>query len=71
MGSSGYSLIARKDRLDTKNGRGGGLLLYVKEGTQYSEIEDTTNFPQLGGINIDGLEVFGFYRSPNSTIESN
>ena len=27
----GYNLVGRKDRTDTKNGRGGGLLIYAKD----------------------------------------
>lgn len=46
---SGYNILVRKDRLDTQNGRGGGLLMLVREGNKASEINTKSEFHQLGG----------------------
>ena len=35
----GYKLIARNDRADTLNGRGGGIVVYVKSSITCHEIE--------------------------------
>ena len=68
----GYNLIVRKDRLDTLNGRGGGLLIYSKEGTIATEINTKSQFHQLGGVLLEGnIEIYGVYRSPNSSAEEN
>ena len=35
----GYNLIIRKDRADTTDGRGGGILMYAKSGLICHEID--------------------------------
>ncbi len=65
---AGYTLFERLDRSDTKNGRGGGILLYCRAQTDYHKI-DINLHNQVGGINIGGLEIYNVYRSPNSRIE--
>ena len=71
-----YELIVRKNREDTKKGRGGGILVYVKTGILAWELE-TDDFIQRGGIALGGeggdpeLIIHVVYRSPNSPSENN
>ena len=48
----GYELIAREDRVDTNNGRGGGLLLYVKSSLAAEEIVSKSPFNQYISVSI-------------------
>ena len=65
----GYKLSVRKDREDTQNGRGGGLLIYQREQSKCAQIELSPTYHQSGGIRLSGLDLFGFYRSPNCSEE--
>ena len=67
-----YELVVRKDRMDTANGRGGGVLVYSREGLVVWEVEPRTDCSQVGGVGIrgDGGEetyVYCIYHSPNSS----
>ena len=71
----GYQMLVRKDRQDTAGGRGGGLLIFVKDSVCAWESKCDTDFSQLGGIEIkaNNGEVTGVYlvyRSPNSSQEN-
>ena len=69
---SGYEMTVRKDRMDTAGGRGGGVIIYVKEGIPAWEIDCDTDFCQVAGIEIKGdkgvaTSIYCVYRSPNSS----
>ena len=66
----------RKDRLDTGNGVGGGLLVYMKEGRMilpYNKFSDNS-FNQQCGFNIGAagspLNILLVYRPPTSGAEN-
>ena len=71
----GFQIVSRLDRNDTQNGRGGGIIIYVKEYLKANETSITCEFNQYAGIQIItnscALNVFVVYRSPNSTHENN
>ena len=71
----GYELISRKDRVDTSNGRGGGLLLYAKAGLAVVELECKLTFNQYLTVSIAThpvpLTLNLVYRSPNSSPDNN
>ena len=71
----GFQLVSRLDRNDTQNGRGGGILIYVKDYLKANETPITCQFNQYAGIEIitnsGTLNLFVVYRSPNSTHENN
>lgn len=50
----GYEVVCRYDRTDTENGRGGGLLVYRKVGTNVSEniCDNYAKFNQCCSVNI-------------------
>lgn len=68
----------RKDRTDTHNGIGGGLLVYSKNGIKVKpcEARNPNNFNQycyfqvLGKKQAETLDLCLIYRSPNSTEEN-
>ena len=66
----GYELLIRKDRSDTGGGRGGGIVIYVKEEILAWKEDLTTDFNQLGTIAIKNrnqiFQIHAVYRSPNS-----
>jgi exonuclease III len=71
-----YYIASRKDRKDTANGRGGGILVYVRDGLLSSEIYLNSTFNQFTNISIEidmqkFLNFCVIYRSPNSTSENN
>jgi len=71
-----YHPPVRQDRLDTKDGRGGGVLLYVKSYITFVEIKPRTSFTNSVWIRITQgnkkKAIIGVvYRSPNSSIENN
>ena len=47
---AGYELSGRQDRIDTVNGRGGGLLVYSKLGLTVTEVEHKTDFNQVVAV---------------------
>ena len=70
----GYQLVSHIDRNDTHNGRGGGILIYIKDGLKVNESPIACDFNQYAGIQINTatyvLNLFVIYRSPNSTNEN-
>ena len=75
----GY-VIFRQDRVDTLNGRGGGVVLYIKMG--FDCIDRTSDFSSgfqncvicevsFGGGNNNSILIGIFYRSPNSSDVNN
>ena len=71
----GYKLVARKDRADTSNGRGGGIVVYVKSSIICHEIETPSEIIQVAAVQTKmtdhGLNIYVVYRSPNSSVENN
>ena len=66
----------RKDRNDTVDGRGGGLLVYVKNGLTVLESDKTNNFNQYSSFDVflsenRKKEIILVYRSPNSSSNNN
>ena len=51
-----YSIVARHDRNDTQNGRGGGLLIYVNEKLQSTETSCQSDFNQYCSVQIISTE---------------
>ena len=72
-----YELMVRKDRVDTDKGRGGGLLIYAKDGITAWEIEEKNEVCQVGGIGVKAnsgskdMHLYLVYRSPNASSEEN
>ena len=70
-------MIVRKDRADTAKGRGGGLLIYVKNEISAWEVEKENEVCQVGGIGIKGksgsndIHLYLVYRSPNKSSAEN
>ena len=74
----GYHKPIRQDRVDTKDGRGGGVVLLIKNSFNYVQIIldnsiDYTNSVWIEVVNNDEKKaVIGVvYRSPNSTETNN
>ena len=69
----GYDMVVRKDRTDTAGGRGGGIVVYVKDLFTWQE-EVETSFNQCALLKVKmrghdlGLRIV--YRSPNSTRDN-
>ena len=70
-----FYIAARHDRNDTLNGRGGGILIYVKNQWKSCETTNQSNFNQYASIKIaiqnDTINIVVIYRSPNSTRTNN
>lgn len=73
----GYSIDQRlrRDRADTNNGIGGGIIVYVKDGLTVLESDQPFDFNQYVSFNVysdDGgqINIIAVYRSPNSTDEN-
>jgi hypothetical protein len=64
----GYELIPdlRMDREDTAQGRGGGILVYVKSGLTVVKCDSGIEFSQHCMFKVSGVLVYLVYRSPNS-----
>lgn len=67
----GYNLIHRTNRPDTQDGRGGGILLYLKSDIEFRTVSLDTEFDQICCIKIGEVNIMCLYRSPNSTVEQN
>ena len=71
---NGYDLIGRRDRSDTLNGRGGGILVYSRLPHVYEQLpnrsEQVIHTTVSTQNNVD-IQLHFFYRSPNSTTENN
>ena len=68
----GYELQTdlRSDRNDTAQGRGGGLLVYSKNGLKVTKIECNVTFNQYCCFTISDITIYLVYRSPNATVEA-
>ena len=72
----GYQLEQelRKDRLDTANGIGGGIIVYSKIGTKVLPLEMQNNLHQFVAFKIimksEPINVFVVYRPPNHNREN-
>lgn len=71
-----YALVSRHDRQDTENGRGGGILIYVKSSINACETTIPSNFNQHASIDIvspnsSPISLYVIYRSPNSNATNN
>ena len=70
-----YHIASRHDRKDTINGRGGGLLIYVKKQWKSCEVDTQSQFNQIAKVRIvsqtDSLNLVLVYRSPNSPRPNN
>lgn len=64
---SGYTLMSRKDRVDTIRGRGGGVAILCRNNIKSREI--LVNQRQTCGITVGTKHVFCAYLSPNATDE--
>ena len=67
----------RLDRIDTANGIGGGLLVYIKDGLDVLPIDNTSNFNQYKQFAVkssnnctNDLNITLIYRSPNSSSDN-
>ena len=71
----GYEFSGRKDRTDTTDGRGGGLLVYSKLGLIVTEVEQVTDFNQVLAVSVatksKQLTLNLVYRPPSSSKENN
>jgi ribonuclease P/MRP protein subunit RPP40 len=68
-----YEIVARTDRLNTTDGRGGGIVIYAKSDIA-PEIVNLTPPPtlknyQLCRVDIRNVSISGIYRSPKTTLE--
>jgi Reverse transcriptase (RNA-dependent DNA polymerase)/Endonuclease-reverse transcriptase len=68
----GYELQheLRQDRVDTKEGRGGGLLVYAKQGLNILAADSNIDFVQHCKFYVHDLTCFLIYRPPNGTVEN-
>ena len=71
-----YILIARADRCDTNQGRGGGVLMYARADLRAFQKVNDSDFNQFCEIQIeiqgeDPLIIYTVYRSPNSSGGNN
>ena len=70
-----YKLVVRRDRMDTKDGRGGSILAYAKSNIRCHDISTPENIIQVAALQIrlddQSLNVYITYRSPNSSDEKN
>jgi hypothetical protein len=68
----GYELQTelRLDRQDTTQGRGGGLLVYVREGVKILSCDRKINFHQYCKLLVSDVTLYLIYRSPNSPAQS-
>jgi hypothetical protein len=71
--ASNYEIVARTDRLNTRDGRGGGVVVYANcdiasEILDASPPENDKNY-QLCQIKIKDVTIVGVYRSPGTTMD--
>ena len=66
----GYELILRSDRNDTENGRGGGIIMYVKKEINARKMEEKPLCNQTSSVELksggEEVRIHMVYRSPNS-----
>jgi Endonuclease-reverse transcriptase len=72
LGINGYDIQQdlRKDRSDTKDGRGGGLLLYSKQGLKILSCDDSNDFMQFCKFEVYDATLYLVYRPPNSSHQN-
>ena len=71
-----YSLVARSDRADTNEGRGGGILIYAKSNLNVYHQPNDSDFNQLCEVQVkdrqgNPISIYIVYRSPNSSEANN
>lgn len=68
----GYELVPdlRMDRDNTVRGRGGGLLVYVKNSVKVLKLDQSVKFHQYCRFNVNDVTFYLIYRSPNSPPET-
>jgi hypothetical protein len=60
----------RLDRQDTAQGRGGGLLVYVRHGVKILNIDRNITFHQYCKFLISDVTLYLIYRTPNAPAQS-
>jgi hypothetical protein len=58
------------DREDTAHGRGGGLLVYTREGILGAKIDKQVKFRQCSCFQVYDTTIYSVYRSPNTPHEA-
>ena len=71
----GYKLVIRKDRSDTSDGKGGGILVYAKKEIDCHEIDSPLDVIQLASLRIrvedNNFDLHVVYRPPKCSDENN
>jgi hypothetical protein len=64
----GYNLQTdlRMDRGDTVRGRGGGILVYAREGMQILKTDNLVTTHQCCSFVVSDISIYLIYRSPNA-----
>ena len=71
----GYELQIdlRRDRMDTRNGIGSGLLVYAKNGVNVLTLDNVVNFNQYCTFKVgekkEEQQIYLVHRSPNASEE--
>ena len=60
----------RVDRQDTAQGRGGGLLVYVRNGLKVLTCDRNISFHQYCKFSVADVTLYLIYRSPNAPAQS-
>lgn len=67
LNMAGYHIVSRKDRQDTKKGRGGGTAILCKDDLNCSSLY--TDHPDVCGIRVDTIDIFCVYLSPGANTQ--
>ena len=71
---NGYEIVARNDINDTEGGRGGGVIVYVRDEVNVWEEERQSGFNQYVSVKMKTHKretcLYVIYRSPNSKREN-
>ena len=70
LSTPGYNLQIRMDREDTAQGRGGGLLIYSKEGIDVLSTDNDLLPHQCCRFAVEDVTFYLVYRSPSAPAES-
>ncbi len=62
----GYSIEMRLDRTDTSRGRGGGLIIYIKNGLTIAPLDISNSVKQCLLFKCQEINFALIYRSPNA-----